>query len=82
MPAVKKSGPDACGKTGQHKLRLEEVSVGGLNCLFIELSDICIILCGTLYLYFNFLFFLYALSRTGKKRTKLGALDSGHVEQS
>ncbi len=57
MPAVEKFGPDACGKTGQHKLRLEEVSVGGgLNCLFIELSDICIILCGTLYLYFNFLF--------------------------
>ncbi len=56
VPAVEKSGPDACEKTGQHKLRLEEVFVGGFNCLFIELSDICIILCGTLYLYFNFLF--------------------------
>ncbi len=56
MPAVEKSGPDACGKTGRHKLRLEEVSVGGLNYLFIELSDICIILCGTLYLFFYFLF--------------------------
>ncbi len=39
---VEKSGPEAFGKIGQ-QLRLEEVSVGGFNSLFVELSDICII---------------------------------------
>ncbi len=62
VPAVEKSGPDTCGKTG----------------------DICIILCGMLYLYFNFNFviILVGFFQDRKKRTKLGALDGGHIEQS